>query len=213
MSSFYHSLRKEYLNNRLDECGIDPDPLKQFDTWMKEAIVFPVPEANAMVLCTSTLTGLCSSRVVLLKGIEHGAFLFFTNYESRKGREMLENPYAALLFFWKEMERQVRIEGRVEKTTGAVSAEYFNSRPFESRISALVSPQSQVVPDRKYLEELRERTIDALHGRDPSCPPYWGGFQLTPSSMEFWQGRENRLHDRIRYRKVSDQWATERLAP
>ncbi len=213
MNPTYHSLRKEYLHNQLNECGISPDPLHQFNIWMKEAIRYPVPEPNAMVLSTATPTGLCSSRVVLLKGTENGNFLFFTNYESRKGRELQDNPYAALLFFWKEMERQVRIEGRIVKTTEEVSAEYFNSRPLESRISALISPQSQVVPDRKYLEELRESIITRLQGKDPSCPPYWGGFQLAPSTLEFWQGRENRLHDRIRYRKGYDQWSVERLAP
>lgn len=213
MNSSFQSLRKEYLNNRLNEQDIDPDPMLQFVCWMKEAVDYPVSEPNAMVLSTATRSGWCSSRVVLLKGTENGYFTFFTNYESRKGQELQSNPHASLLFFWKEMERQVRIEGSITKTTKAVSREYFNSRPPESRVSAIISPQSHIIPDRTFLEKRREKYLGQQEGKDIACPSYWGGFKLKPVTMEFWQGRENRLHDRIRYRKVKGLWIHERLAP
>ena len=213
MNKEINRLRKEYLSGSLDENEIDKDPMIQFESWFLQAVTAGLPEPNAMVLATSGSSGRVSSRVVLLKGIEEGRFLFFTNYESRKGQQLAENPQASLLFFWKELERQIRVEGTVKKYPRKKSVDYFNQRPMESRISALISPQSAVIPDRMFLEAMWQGAMLDLAGKDPECPSNWGGFQLKPDLIEFWQGRENRLHDRIQFTQSRGRWILERLAP
>lgn len=205
--------RKEYLLQTLDETDLEVDPFAQFENWYIDVLSADIDEPNAMVLSTSTADGRVSARVVLLKGIEKGGFVFFTNYHSRKGLQLTGNPFAALTFHWKELERQVRIEGYVKKVSRRESENYFNQRPFESRLSASVSPQSAVVPDRPFLEALRDSVVLELGGQEPKCPDNWGGYRLIPHQVEFWQGRENRLHDRLQYRLSSRKWIVERLAP
>lgn len=207
-------IRKSYLLHQLDEQETGNDPIAFFLRWLSEAIEAQAEEPTAMVLSTVSPDCKPSSRVVLLKGCEDGEFRFFTNYESRKGRELSGNRFGSLLFFWKELERQVRIEGIVQKMTDAASDEYFNTRPFESRIGAIVSPQSKVIENREYLEKLfitksEEYTDTSLLRR----PPHWGGYALQPEAIEFWQGRASRLHDRIRFRLEEGKWIKERLAP
>lgn len=213
MKKEFNRLRREYLSGSLDVMDIDKDPMIQFEAWFLQAVTAGLPEPNAMVLSTAGHNGHVSSRVVLLKGIEAGRFLFFTNYESRKGQQLAENPHASLLFFWKELERQIRVEGTVKKYPRKKSVDYFNQRPLESRISALISPQSAVIPDRMFLEAMWQGAMLDLAGRDPECPGNWGGFQLKPDLIEFWQGRENRLHDRIQFTHSRGRWILERLAP
>jgi pyridoxamine 5'-phosphate oxidase len=213
MKKEINRLRKEYLAGSLDVKEVDQNPMIQFEAWFLQAVTAGLPEPNAMVLSTCGHSGSVSSRVVLLKGIEKGGFLFFTNYESRKGQQLAENPKASLLFFWKELERQVRIEGTVKKYPRKQSVDYFRQRPLESRISALISPQSAVIPDRLFLEAMWQGANLDLAGKAPECPVNWGGYRLKPDLIEFWQGRENRLHDRIQYRKSRGGWITERLAP
>lgn len=207
------ALRKDYILRSLDEKDINPDPIGQFKAWLGEAINAAAIEPAAMTLATSSLTGEPSARIVLLKGIDERGLNFFTNYLSGKGKRLEENPKAAAVFFWAELERQVRIEGTVEKLSGEESDLYFNSRPEESRISAAVSPQSSIVPDRKYLEDKIARHKASLNGKAPERPPHWGGYRIIPNMFEFWQGRQSRLHDRIRYLKENDMWKIERLAP
>jgi len=207
--------RKEYEQGGLDETTVDRDPIRQFAAWYDAAVAAAVPEPEAMTLSTATPDGRPSARIVLLRGFDDRGFCFFTNYESRKGRELAENPHAALTFHWAELERQVRIEGRVERTTAAESDAYFKSRPSTSRIGAWSSPQSQVIPDRDSLEHLFAR-FRAEHPDDTAIPrPIgWGGFRLIPERIEFWQGRPSRLHDRLRFRhEASGGWIMERLAP
>jgi len=206
-------LRKEYSGQLLDPSLMNEDPMVQMTTWLEEAIRAGVPEPNAMILSTVSAKGQPSGRIVLLKGIEQNRLVFFTNYESRKGREIAGNNKVALTFCWHEIQRQVRIEGKATRLTKAENQEYFSSRPMNSRISACISPQSQVIPDRQVLEILHQSMILDLDGSDPVCPPDWGGFQVSVSAIEFWQGREHRLHDRIRYRKSGNKWVSERLAP
>jgi pyridoxamine 5'-phosphate oxidase len=207
--------RKEYVLGALDESSVDGDPIRQFAIWYDAAVAAGVPEPEAMTLSTATPDGRPSARVVLLRGFDAAGFCFFTNYESRKGRELAANPHAALTFHWAILERQVRIEGLVERTTAAESDAYFKSRPSASRIGAWSSPQSQVIPDRRALEALvantrREHPDDATIPR----PDHWGGFRLAPERIEFWQGRPSRLHDRLRFRRdPSGAWLIERLAP
>jgi pyridoxamine 5'-phosphate oxidase len=207
------SLRDDYLRGTLDERPVDPDPIRQFERWFEEAENACVPAANAMALATADSEGAPSARMVLLKGCDRRGFVFYTNYESRKGRELAANPRAALCFYWEPLERQVRITGEVERTTAEESDEYFQSRPEGSRFSAAASPQSAVVADRAELEnkvaKLRAAHPDGL----PSRPANWGGFRLIPDSVEFWQGRRDRLHDRITYRRREGEWLIERLAP
>lgn len=208
-------LRREYHLAALNETDVDASPVTQFERWLAEAVKAGVPEPTAMTLATVGEDGRPAARIVLLKGIEAGGLLFFTNYQSRKGRELAAHPHAALLFHWVELERQVRIEGKVSKAPLAESDAYFASRPRSSRIGAWASPQSKEILDRAWLE----REFLAAQERfaaDPDSiprPPHWGGYRLLPSVFEFWQGRQSRLHDRIRYRLEDEHWRIERLAP
>ena len=207
--------RKEYERAALDESTVDHDPIRQFAAWYDAAVAAGVPEPEAMTLSTSTADGRPSARVVLLRGFDSRGFCFFTNYESRKGRELAANPFAALTFHWPDLERQVRIEGRVEQTSAAESDDYFHSRPSTSRIGAWSSPQSQVIPDRQSLESLFAHHAES-HSEAATIPrpAHWGGFRLTPEQIEFWQGRPSRLHDRLRFRgDPTGNWILERLAP
>jgi pyridoxamine 5'-phosphate oxidase len=206
-------LRKNYSLGSLDEADLDRDPIRQFEKWFAQAIKAQLPEPNAMTLATVDSRGYPSARIVLIKGVDPRGFVFFTNYESRKGREIADNPRASLLFHWIELERQVRIEGRVEMTSAAESDAYYASRPLESRIGAWASAQSQEIESRAALEA-REREIIARYGEHPPRPPHWGGYRVVPDTMEFWQGRPSRLHDRMRYtRDGSGAWRIARLSP
>jgi pyridoxamine 5'-phosphate oxidase len=205
-------LRNDYALKTLDEGEVDRDPMKQFGVWMVEAIHAQVPEPTAMSLATADAKGNPSARIVLLKGVDPRGFVFFTNYESRKARDLAANPRAALTFLWKELERQVRIEGAVEKVTAAESAAYFATRPLGSRIGAWASPQSDVIASRAWLEG-RWDELGKLHGENPPLPPHWGGYRVMPHHLEFWQGRRSRLHDRVVYTKSGSQWKIARLAP
>ena len=207
--------RKEYEQATLDETTVAPDPIRQFAVWYDEAVAAGVPEPEAMTLATATPAGRPSARVVLLRGFDARGFCFYTNYGSHKGRELTANPHAALTFHWPDLERQIRIEGRVEQTTAAESDEYFRTRPSTSRIGAWSSPQSEVISDRGSLEALFAR-FRADHPDDSAIPrpPNWGGFRVVPERIEFWQGRPSRLHDRLRFRRDADgAWILERLAP
>jgi len=207
--------RKEYEQGSLDEATVERDPIRQFAAWYDAAVAAGVPEPEAMTLSTATPDGRPSARIVLLRGFDARGFCFFTNYDSHKGRELTANPHAAVTFHWADLERQVRIEGRVERTTAAESDEYFRTRPSTSRIGAWSSPQSQVIPDRATLESLFAR-FRAEHPDDASIPrpPNWGGFRLIPERIEFWQGRPSRLHDRLVFRAdPRGGWRLERLAP
>lgn len=205
-------LRKEYTQQALDETHCAADPFEQFTRWLEAAIAAQLPEPTAMALATVSPDMQPSNRIVLLKGLEGGAFSFYTNYESRKGEELAAQPQAALLFFWRELERQIRIEGRIERSPAADSDAYYRSRPLGARIGAWASPQSRVLPDRAWLEE-RVRKAKEQHGDDPPRPPHWGGYRLMPHHLEFWQGRTSRLHDRIAYVREGERWRIERLAP
>lgn len=207
-------LRREYTRAVLREDELHPDPIEQFREWFSQALETDVHEPTAMTLATASPDGRPSARMVLLKGIEPEGFVFYTDYRSRKARELEANPHAALVFFWPELERQVRVTGVVRRVTAAESEAYFRSRPPGSRIAAWASRQSEVLQSRAELEdrirEMRERFAD---GEIP-LPPHWGGYRLEPETIEFWQGRESRLHDRIRYSRLSDGgWRTERLSP
>jgi pyridoxamine 5'-phosphate oxidase len=206
-------LRKEYMLHELLETSVDTDPLKQFHTWWNEALMSSIDEPNAMTLATSTKHGRPAARIVLLKGLSNEGFVFFTNYESRKGKELAENPHASILFFWKELERQVRIEGIVSKIPEEKSIEYFSSRPELSKLGAWSSPQSQVIQSRDLLETNLEKFRQQFANGEVPKPGHWGGLALKPSLLEFWQGRPSRLHDRIQYRLSNNKWIIERLAP
>lgn len=210
----FSRLRIEYMQRSLDEKDVDQNPITQFINWLNEAISAAAHEPNAMTLATCTPDGAPSARIVLLKGVDQRGFVFFTNYLSRKGKEIDHNAKAALVFYWPELERQVRIEGSSTRTTAAESADYFNSRPLDARFGSAASPQSQPIASRQELEQ----RVQALRERYPEgnvpCPPHWGGYRLQPTRMEFWQGRASRVHDRIEY-VVDDggQWMARRLAP
>ncbi|MFQ3634009.1 pyridoxamine 5'-phosphate oxidase [Roseiflexus sp.] len=206
-------LRKEYTRHGLSETDVDPDPLRQFQCWFDQAVAAELIEPNAMTLATATPDGRPSARMVLLKGVDNGGFVFFTNYESRKGVELAANPWAALVFYWPELERQIRIEGRVERITPEESDVYFASRPNGSRIGAWASRQSSVIGSRAELEQRVAELEQFYADRDIPRPTYWGGFRVIPDVIEFWQGRPNRLHDRLRYRRNNSQWIIERLSP
>ncbi len=207
------SLRKEFKQHFLSEENVNQNPFLQFDSLFELLLKLKIDEPNAMTLATSDKNGIPSARTVLLKSYDERGFTFFTNYKSRKGRELQQNPRAALLFYWKEIERQVRIEGLVEKLSREDSEEYFAQRPFESRIASIASQQSEVIPDRKILEEKFEMIKKEYEGKNPLMPFDWGGFLVIPYKFEFWQGRENRLHDRILFEKSGNNWKMSRLSP
>lgn len=213
MEQHIADLRKEYIKNILKKEDLNSDPLRQFAIWFEEAQKAEVSEPNAMNLCTVSTSGKPSSRIVLLKGIEEHAMIFFTNYSSVKGKDMLQNPYVALNFFWPELERQVRIEGTVTKTSAEESDLYFNSRPIGSQLGAWASPQSAIVKSREEMEanllEFERKFKDRVIPR----PAHWGGYKVSPEKMEFWQGRASRLHDRFLYSLEGSHWKIDRLAP
>ena len=207
--------RKSYERAALDEHGIDRDPFQQFTIWYDEAVAAGLPEPEAMTLSTATLEGQPSARIVLLRGYDERGFCFFSNYPSQKGQELAANPYAAVTFHWVELERQVRISGRVEKVTEAESDAYFQSRPSQSRIGAWSSPQSNVISSRDALEELFEKYQEQyLDETAIPRPEHWGGYRVIPKRIEFWRGRPNRLHDRLRFIRIDQgPWTLQRLAP
>ncbi|MGE0873419.1 MAG: pyridoxamine 5'-phosphate oxidase [Burkholderiales bacterium] len=205
-------IRKEYMRAGLAESDADADPLSQFDRWFRDALAADVPLPNAMTLATVREDGRPNARIVLLKGVEAGGFVFFTNYESRKGRELAARPAACLVFLWSELERQVRIEGSVAALAEAESDAYFETRPLGARLSALASAQSEPVADRHALEAALA-AVKLRYGHTPPRPPHWGGYSVRPETMEFWQGRADRLHDRLRYTRGGSGWTRERLAP
>jgi pyridoxamine 5'-phosphate oxidase len=209
-------LRQEYMRSGLSETQVDADPMRQFERWLEEAVRAELPLPNAMTLATVTPAGAPSARIVLLKGVERGGFVFYTNYLSRKGRELEGRAQACLLFLWSQLERQVRIDGDVTKVTVRDSDAYYATRPLGARLSAWASAQSEMVADRSVLEQAM---ADARkqRGESPPRPPHWGGYRVEPREIEFWQGRSDRLHDRLRYRrgagKAGGSWSIERLSP
>lgn len=210
VSQDLHGHRRNYQLHELTEDKISPNPFEQFGWWFTDATNSDIIEPNCMVLSTATKAGQPSSRVVLLKAFSEEGFVFYTNYHSRKGRELTDNPHASLLFFWDKLERQVRIEGEVEKVHAQLSEEYFHSRPYESRLSAVVSEQSEEIPSRQFLED----KLEALRKSESvKRPEHWGGYIVKPHYFEFWQGRASRLHDRIVYAKNGESWKVKRLAP
>jgi pyridoxamine 5'-phosphate oxidase len=206
-------MRREYSEIGLRETDCDPDPVRQFGVWFEDTQRAGLSEANAVTLATATTDGKPSARIVLLKGADANGFVFFTNYDSQKGRELDVNPQATIVCFWAELARQVRIDGAVELASAAESDEYFQSRPRGSQLGAWCSSQSEVIAGREVLEARLREFEEKFRDRDVPRPPYWGGYRLKPAMIEFWQGRANRLHDRIRYRLVDGKWLVERLAP
>jgi len=206
--------RHEYIGEGLRRADLDPDPIKQFHAWFMAAIAAGIHDANAMALATSTLDGRTSARVVLLKDFDERGFVFFTNYASDKGRQLDKNPRAALVLYWMEVERQIRIEGIVEKTSRDESEKYFHTRPIGAQLGAWASRQSEVIGARRVIDARLEEMKERFAGGKIPLPPHWGGYRLKPERMEFWQGRPNRLHDRFRYSHQADEsWSIDRLAP
>ncbi len=214
MTGSIADIRQDYILASLSEYDVEKDPITQFEKWWNEAVKSEINEVNAMTLSTASADGIPSARIMLLKGFDKDGFVFFTNYNSYKGRHLLENPRACLVFFWKELERQVRITGLVEKLPAESSDEYYYSRPVGSRLGAIASPQSTVIEDRAWLENRVKEVAEQYKDREPVRPDNWGGFIVKPITVEFWQGRASRLHDRIQYSLQDDaQWKIERLAP
>jgi len=213
ISKSINNLRREYKLNKLSEETVKKNPFKQFELWLNDVIKLTLPEQNAMILATSDKNANPSVRVVLLKGLGDQGFKFFTNYGSKKGKNLSENTSASILFYWAELERQVRVEGKIRKLSRIESQKYFNTRPLESRIAAWASEQSKIIPDRNFLELQYKIFEKNFSGKKIPLPPNWGGYILEPNYFEFWQGRENRLHDRICYKKQKGKWKIFRLAP
>ncbi len=208
-----HTLRYDFKKNSLDESTAKKNPYDEFELWMNEAIKKKLHEPNAMVLSTATKKGIPSSRVVLLRGIDKKGFVFYTNYTSKKGKDIAENPNAALLFYWAQIEKQVRVTGVISKISEKKSTDYFNSRPRSGQLGAWVSRQSTVIANRNILAAKYLELEQKLTGQKIERPEYWGGYVLKPASFEFWQGRESRLHDRLLYSKIKSGWMMERLSP
>lgn len=200
-------------HSALSKSSVVKDPFAQFNLWYDEVISSKIAMPEAMILATTTADGIPSTRTVLLKEVDDKGFIFFTNYLSRKGKELEKNPNASFLFYWKELERQIRIEGRIDKISREKSEEYFNTRPRESQIGAWVSEQSSIIPDRKFLDAKFDELKKKFGDDKIPLPDYWGGYRLIPNYFEFWQGRESRLHDRICYKKIESGWEIFRLAP
>lgn len=214
MKNSVADLRQNYTRSGLTEAETNADPIQQFKTWFEQAVSAEILEPNAMTLATTTSDGKPSARIVLLKGVDERGFAFYTNYNSLKGQQLSQNPHAALVFWWAELERQVRIEGRVEKLSAQESENYYHSRPRNSQLGAWVSNQSQVIDSRAVLDRQLEELQQKYTHREIPRPPHWGGFRVIPSTLEFWQGRPSRLHDRLRYRLTTEKrWVRERLAP
>jgi pyridoxamine 5'-phosphate oxidase len=214
MTDKISDIRKDYSRKSLSESDVNADPIIQFEKWWQEAIDAKIDEVNAMTLATASMEAVPSARIVLLKGFSKDGFIFFTNYNSYKGQQLAENPKACLLFFWKELERQVRITGLVTKISEEENDIYFDSRPETSRIGAIASPQSEVIENRLWLDEQFNRITKEMEGNNIKRPPHWGGYIVKPVIIEFWQGRPSRLHDRIQYSLNEDgSWRIERLAP
>ena len=207
-------LRREYTDAGLDEQDLDANPFNQFERWFQEAIDAKIDLPDALTLATATSDGIPSARIVLLRGHDERGFVFYTDYESQKGKELAENPNAALVFYWRELDRQVRITGQVSKVSRENSQNYFQSRPVGSRLAALASRQSEVILDRKVLEERFEQLAAQYQDKEIPLPSDWGGYRLSPNMIEFWSGRPSRLHDRLRYtRQPNDSWRLERISP
>ncbi|WP_421775376.1 pyridoxamine 5'-phosphate oxidase [Gracilimonas sp.] len=206
-------LREDYSKHSLDESDVNENPFKQFEQWMEEAVQAEVPEPNAMTLATVDANQKPHTRVVLLKGLEDGSFVFYTNYASNKGKDLEQNPNASLCFLWLQLERQVRIDGTVEKISKEESEAYFRQRPYKSQLGALASNQSAEVPNREFLEKKFEELEEKYPEGKVPMPEIWGGYRLKPEAIEFWQGRRSRLHDRIKYEQVGNKWEIKRLSP
>lgn len=207
------TLRNDYRKGTLDESDVNKDPFVQFDKWFKEAVKSEIPEVNAMTIATANKNGRPSARMVLLKQFDEKGFVFFTNYESVKAKDIAENPQAALLFFWEPLERQIRIAGNVEKISASESFDYFRSRPIDSQLGAWASQQSSVISARALLEKAFGEMLEKFKNGQIPLPPFWGGLRIIPDEFEFWQGRSNRLHDRISYKKNNGVWSINRLSP
>ena len=207
-------IRRDYSHKSLSEKDVDPNAIRQFETWWNEALRSKIDEVNAMTLATASIDALPSARIVLLKEVNEKGFIFFSNYESYKAQQLAENPKACLVFFWKELERQVRITGLIEKISAKQSDDYFQSRPESSQIGAWASPQSRVIEDRNWLDGKFNELVNKMEGTAIPRPPHWGGYIVKPVVIEFWQGRPSRLHDRIQYTlEENGEWKIERLAP